>query len=242
MKENLLDENEMEIRESIMRNIPRRNFLKVAGLSTAALAAFAMASCKKENSAPSMGSKGLSFGTGDVAILNFAYTLEQIESNFYTQAMATPYMGMSAEEKMYLGDITKHEVLHREFFKNALGKAALPALTLDFSSIDFSSRASVLGHAMAFEDLGIQAYNGAGQYLVTPAYLVIAGQIVSVEGRHAAYLRDLVQYNTFASGPSNPSPILDANALEMSKKPQAVIAIAKAFIKTNLDASTLPNS
>ncbi len=239
MKENLLDENEMEIRESIMKTLPRRNFLKVAGLSTAALAVFAVTSCKKEsNTGPTMGGKGLSFGTGDVAILNFAYALEQLEAAFYTRVMLNPYSGMSPEESMYLGDITKHEVLHREFFKNALGTAALPTLTLDLTSIDFTSRASVIKAAAAFEDLGVQAYNGAGQYLVTPAYLVIAGQIVSVEGRHAAYLRDLNSYGSFAD-----STILDMNALEQSKKPQAVIAIAtQTFIKTKLDASTLPNS
>lgn len=236
MKENLFDENEMGIRESIMRTIPRRNFLKAAGLSTAALAAFAMASCKKDSN-PVSTSTGLSFGTGDVAILNFAYALEQLEAAFYTQAMLTPYTGISAEEKLYLTDITKHEVIHREFFKNALGSAALPSLAVDFSSIDFTSRASVLGHAMAFEDLGVEAYNGAGMYLVTPAYLVIAGQIVSVEGRHAAYLRDLNSYNSFAD-----STILDSNALDQSKKPQAVMAIAKTYIKTSLNISTLPNS
>ncbi len=238
MKENLLDENEMEIRESIMKTIPRRNFLKVAGLSTAALAVFAVTSCKKTNTGPSMGGKGLSFGTGDIAILNFAYALEQLEAAFYTKVMLNPYTGMSAEEKMYLGDITKHEVLHREFFKTVLAGSALPTLTLDLSSIDFTSKTSVIQAASAFEDLGVQAYNGAGQYLVTPAYLVIAGQIVSVEGRHAAYLRDLNKYGSFAD-----STILDMNALEMSKKPQAVIAIATTtFIKTKLDASTLPNS
>ncbi len=237
MKENLLDENEMETRDGIMKSIPRRNFLKAAGLSTAALAVFAVASCKKDSNPYMTPSKGLSFGTGDIAILNFAYSLEQLEAAFYTQASSAWYNGISDEEKIYLTDITRHEVLHREFLKNALGSAALPTLTLDLSSIDFTSRASVLGHAQAFEDLGVQAYNGAGQYFVSGAYLTLAGQIVSVEARHSTYLRDLNKYNSFAD-----DTILDMNALEQSKKPQAVIAIASSFIKTKLDASSLPNS
>ncbi|MEJ7672299.1 MAG: ferritin-like domain-containing protein [Chitinophagaceae bacterium] len=39
-------------------------------------------------------------------------------------------------------------------------------LEVDFSSINFASRASVLGTAMAFEDLGVSAYNGAGQLII----------------------------------------------------------------------------
>lgn len=52
---------------------------------------------------------------------------------------------------------------HREFFKNALAKAAIPGLEVNFSGINFASRDSVLGTAKAFEDLGVSAYNGAGK-------------------------------------------------------------------------------
>ena len=36
---------------------------------------------------------------------------------------------------------------------------------MDFTSINFADRASVLGAAKTFEDLGVSAYNGAGKLL-----------------------------------------------------------------------------
>ena len=55
-----------------------------------------------------------------------------------------------------------HEVAHRDFFKAALGASAIYTLSFDFSSINFSDRAMVLGTAKALEDTGVSAYNGAG--------------------------------------------------------------------------------
>ena len=51
--------------------------------------------------------------------------------------------------------------------------------------MDFNSRDSVLKTARTFEDLGVAAYNGAGQLLERGEYLLLAGKIVSVEARHA---------------------------------------------------------
>ncbi|MEP6727292.1 MAG: ferritin-like domain-containing protein [Bacteroidota bacterium] len=58
-------------------------------------------------------------------------------------------------------DIRDHEIAHGEFFKKAIGTAAIPALEVNFTTINFTSRASVLGTAMAFEDLGVFANEGA---------------------------------------------------------------------------------
>jgi len=237
MKENHLEEKEMGITGSLMKELPRRSFLKAAGLSTAGLALLVEA-CKKDyGTNPYQPNNGLSFGTGDIAILNFAYALEQLEAAFYTKVSSGWYSGISPEEKTYLSDVTLHEVAHREFFKIALGSKGLPALQVDFSTIDFTSRTSVLAAAQSFEDLGVQAYNGAGIYIQSVDYLTIAGKIVSVEARHASYFRNLNSPNSFA-GPG----ILDMNGLEQSKKPRAVLAIAGKYIVTKLDASTLPNS
>lgn len=126
---------------------------------------------------------------------------------------------------------------HREFFKNALGSKAIPALEVDFSTINFGSRDSVLGTAKAFEDLGVSAYNGAGKLITDPTYLVLAGKIVSVEARHAAYIRDLISPGSFAD-----STVIDANGLDKSRTPMEVLAIAGTYIKTKIDASNLPTS
>jgi hypothetical protein len=61
--------------------------------------------------------------------------------------------------------IRDHEIAHRDLFKAALNKNAIPALEVDFTKIDFNSRDSVLKTAMTFEDLGVAAYNGPEQLL-----------------------------------------------------------------------------
>src|SRR4029079_11612265 len=83
----------------------------------------------------------------DLGILNFAYALEQLEAAFYTRVVADLYRGVSAEEEAILRDIKQHEVTHREFFRVALDGAKIPALAVNFSSINFNSRDSVLGTA-----------------------------------------------------------------------------------------------
>jgi hypothetical protein len=117
-----------------------------------------------------------------------------------------------------------------------LGANAIVALEVDFSSINFASRDSVLGTAKAFEDLGVSAYNGAGKLITNPDYLVLAGKIVSVEARHAAYIRDQIINGTFAD-----NTILDANGLDKSRTPPEVLAIAGVYIKTKINASNLPS-
>lgn len=207
--------------------VSRRKFLGYAG-AAAGLAAFA-AACKKNKD-----DAGVNLGSGDIGILNYAYALEQLEAAFYIQAVATPYTGITAEEKMYLTDIRDHEIAHREFFKNALGTMAIGALEVNFTTINFSTRASVLGTAQAFEDLGVSAYDGAGYLLKDANYLLLAGKIVSVEARHAATIRELVNANSFL-GDS-----VDANSVNVSRTPSEVLAIAGTFIKTKINASNLP--
>lgn len=177
------------LREESPISTNRRQFLQKAGLTTTAGVAFLMAGCSKEEVIAS----GVNLGTGDVGILNYAYALEQLEAAFYTQVIATPYTGISATELALLTDIRDHEIIHREFFKAALGAGAIQALEVNFTAIDFTSRMSVLGTAKVFEDTGVAAYNGAGKLIQDAKYLLLAGKIVSVEARHASAIRDLLQ-------------------------------------------------
>jgi len=206
--------------------VSRRKFLNYAGAS-AGLALMA-AACKKNDD------NGVDLGSGDIGILNYAYALEQLEAAFYMQVITTPYSGMTADEKTFLTDIRDHEIAHREFFKNAIGSMAIPGLEVDFSSINFSSRDSVLGTAKAFEDLGVSAYDGAGYLLKDPNYLLLAGKIVSVEARHAALIRELISPNTFLGDQ------VDAASVNISRTPAEVLAIAGTYIKTKINASNLP--
>ena len=210
-------------------NMARRSFLKYAGVGAASVGLLAVAACHKDHIIPS---SGIDIGSGDYGILNYAYALEQLEAAFYLQVVATPYTGITSSETALLTDIRDHEVCHREFFKAALGSKAIPALTTDFSKIDFSSRASVLGAAKAFEDTGVQAYDGAGYLIQSPDYLTIAGKIVSVEARHAALIRNLLVAGDFAG-----SDMIDANGLNSSLTIAQVLPIANTYLKTKVSAS-----
>lgn len=214
--------------------ISRRSFFTWAGIGI--VSATVLASCSKDKS-PGVSNGVIDLGGGDIGILNYAYALEQLEAAFYTQVMATPYNSISVSESQMLNDIRMHEVAHREFFKNALGSKAIPGLTPDFSSVDFTSRDSVLATAKAFEDLGVSAYNGAGQLIADGNYLTLAGKIVSVEARHAAYIRDLISNGSFAD-----SSVIGNDGLEKSKSPSEVLGIAGTFIKDKISASNLPTS
>lgn len=219
---------------SAISSFSRRKFFSFAGASLGVVAV--AASCKKDkddNQSP----EGVDLGSGDTGILNYAYALEQLEAAFYIQVIATPFSGITPDETMYLTDIRDHEIAHREFFKNALGAKAIAGLEVDFSSINFSSRDSVLNTAKAFEDLGVSAYNGAGKLITDLDYLLLAGKIVSVEARHAAVIRDLLVEGSFAD-----STVINADGLDMRRDPSAVLAIASAYVKTKINASNLPTS
>ncbi len=190
------------VKSSVLQDaqVSRRKFFNYAGLSAAVMVAGT--ACQKDyrggipaapfaqNDPNNKPKNTVNLGSGDIGILNFAYALEQLEAAFYIQVTSSFYSGASAKEKEYLEDIRDHEIAHREFFKNVLGDKAIGTLLVDFSSVNFSSRDSVLGTARTFEDLGVSAYNGAGQLLTSPVNLLLAGKIVSVEARHAATIRD----------------------------------------------------
>lgn len=214
------------------QSFSRRKFFGIMGAG--AVIAATAASCRKDHHG---NDSGVNLGSGDIGILNYAYALEQLEAAFYIKVIATPYTKMSMMELSYLTDVRDHEIAHREFFKAALGSSAIRQLEVDFSAVDFRNRTSVLGTAKAFEDLGVSAYNGAGKLISNPAYLTLAGKIVSVEARHAALIRDLINPGSFAD-----MTAVDANGLDGARMPTEVLSIASPFLKTKLNASNLPTS
>ncbi len=134
------------------RHFNRRNFLGLTGGLFAA--GLLLDSCKKDDDDPD---NGVNLGSGDVGILNYAYALEQLEAAFYTKVAQSPYAGITATESALLTDIRDHEVAHREFFKAALAGNAIGALEVDFSSINFGSRDSVLATAKTWAYLHTMA-------------------------------------------------------------------------------------
>ena len=214
--------------------LSRRKFLGFAG--TAAALAIGLAACDK-NDSPGMDNGQIDLGGGDIGILNYAYALEQLEAAFYTRVLMNPYSGGTSAELALMADIRDHEIAHREFFKNALGSSAIQTLEFDFNAINFANRTEVLNAARTFEDLGVQAYNGAGKLITSPDYLTLAGKIVSVEARHAAWIRDVISNGSFAD-----NTVIDANGLDMSMEPATVLMAANGFLITKVSGNNSPTS
>jgi rubrerythrin len=123
-------------------------------------------------------------GGGDIDILNFALTLEYLETDFYTHKAKT--VGLSGEAKSLAAVIAGHEQQHVDALVNAIkaaGGAPVKKPTFVFPVTD---QASFLKLAYVLENTGVGAYNGAGPALSNPQYLAAAGSIVQVEARHAA--------------------------------------------------------
>ena len=167
----------------------------------------------------------------DIGIFRFAHTLEQLEAAFYTAVVGAANFStlFNAEEREVLTDLRNHEVIHREFFRTALGAQAVPDISpyLNTTTITalLATRASILGAARLFEDLGVAAYNGAGKYLQDARNLLVAGKIVSVEARHAAIIRDLLpptgqDANRAFAG----DDVVDTRGLDVKLEPAAVLA------------------
>jgi hypothetical protein len=244
-------QQESQVDQPLYTPIKRRSFFMYAG-ATAGATALVLAGCSKEDSSPGT----VNVGSDDAGVLNYAYALEQLEAAFYTSLRTgTYYTGLAATsaERLILDDLYYHEVIHRDFFKTAItaaGATPIKALMPNFGAINFNDRTSVLSTAKAFEDLGVAAYNGAGQYIKSATYLYIAGKIVSVEARHAAIIRDLVTEGSFvgndvitltsankATGDTNYAP--SGSSLERSMTPTEVVAIANTFLAdgSKLDVS-----
>lgn len=210
----------------------RRNFLKLGGIGLA-MAGLTLIGCDDDNDFGMTGN-GLVFdlGPGDVGVLNYAYALEQLEADFYTKVVNNFYSGISSAERDLFTDLYHHEVIHRDFFKAAITGATtniLPTLEFQYPNVNFNDRNSVLATAKALEDTGVAAYNGAGKYITNPAYLVIAGKIVSVEARHASAIRNIINPgSTDFSG----DDVIDANGLDLAKEPKDIVMAAGGFIKT----------
>ena len=215
----------------------RRQFLKWGLAAAASAAAFGVDVKGLRLPQAFAQSAAVDLGSGDLGVLNYAYALEQLEAAFYTQVIAKPYAGMNRYEHSMLQDIKNHEVSHRTFFRNALGRHRIPDLTPNFSAVDFGDRLSVLKTASTFEDLGVSAYNGGGAAITNPKYLAAAGSIVSVEARHAAALRDML----YGLGPTFAGDdVVNDRGLDVARPPSRVLPLAAPFIATQISASQLP--
>ena len=127
----------------------------------------------------------------DAEILNFVLTLERLQGAFYAQALSQAKL--TGELKEFAEVVGGHEREHTAFVEKALGNAAKPAPRFDFKDATRDARAFTEA-AVKLEDLGVAAYNAQAPNL-TNGTLRAAATIVSVEARHAAWIRDLAGQN-----------------------------------------------
>ncbi|CAN5670902.1 hypothetical protein BH10BAC5_BH10BAC5_14660 [soil metagenome] len=222
-------------------SISRKSFLKLAGISTAALGiGMSMNGCKKDSNILTPPTGSIDLGTGDTAVLNYAYLLEQLESAFYLTVIASVYPGATSDEVAVLTDISLHEQGHRDYLKSVIPSANRIAddLTFNFSSIDFTNRTSVLNAARTFEDTGIKAYNGIGYFIATSDYLAHIGKIVSVEARHSAVIRELISPgSTSFAGDDIVDP---ASGAENSTPPSQIMPALASYFTITFTYTALP--
>ena len=124
----------------------------------------------------------------DVAILNYALTLEFLEAAFYRQAVANKAFGTDAVLAKFARTVARHEAKHVTFLKGALGSAAIRSPRFDFKDT-VTDKAKFAATAQVLEDTGVKAYLGQVANVFQPGVLTAAGTIATVEARHAAWIR-----------------------------------------------------
>jgi rubrerythrin len=166
-----------------VRGMSRGSFLVRSALATgAALGGPAVA--------PFVGRAFAQGARGDIDILNFALTLEQLEATFYERALGKG-RNLGSEVETLAEELHDNERAHVEALISTirdLGGTPGRAPMVGFGDV-FTSRRAFLEVAQSVEDLGVSAYNGAAPMISDAKVLAAAGGIVQVEARHAALIR-----------------------------------------------------
>jgi rubrerythrin len=204
-------------------DVDRKRFLKMAGSAGAAsFGAFVLAACGSSSSsssssattaaAPATTSTAASSSMGDVGILNYALTLEYLETAFYSKVVASGFF------KGKVGDLIKtfgaQEASHVAALKAAVTKLGGTPAEEPKSKFPITSATQVAELAYTVENLGASAYLGQAAKIQSPEVLASALAIHSVEARHAATLGTLVKKSVTPQGafavPADMSTVLAA--------------------------------
>ncbi|GGK87754.1 ferritin-like domain-containing protein [Deinococcus radiotolerans] len=201
----------------------RRSFLKFAGAGAGAVTLGALDLSALAATSPSTKSRAQ-----DIAILNYALTLEYLEAEFYTTfdsgALASKLTNTRVKE--YARELAAHEQAHVEALKatiTALGDKPVAKPTFDFSTLigDGSSQndQTFLALAATLEPVGVRAYLGQADRVQNADVLTAAASILAVEANHASGIQELrtqLGFNTKPTRQTSIAPQSDAKPTSTS--------------------------
>jgi hypothetical protein len=201
-------------------DLGRKRFLTMAGkrmgagAAATSLAAFIAACGSSSSSSSSAGAAGTSgattsaaagtattsstgSGNPDLAIVNYALTLEYLETQFYAKVVKSGlFHGKTLSILKTFGD---EEAQHVVALKKAAGSLGTPA-SEPTGKFPIHSAAQVTKLAATVENLGASAYLGQAAAIKSPEILAAALSIHSIEARHAATLNLLLKMSPTPDG------------------------------------------
>ena len=161
----------------------------------------------------------------DIAVLNYALTLERLEADFYVQGLQRFGAGDFAAfgfANLYdrLRDIRDHEVAHVATLESVVQSLGGAPVTGGEFAFPYNDPRSFLRVAQVLENTGVSAYDGAVALLRLPQLQTAGATIATVEARHAAYLN-------LVNGDS-PFPA----AFDTPRSPGDIVAAIQPFVRT----------
>ncbi len=179
----------------------RAQFLKVAGAGAAGALAIFVAACGGDSggssgepsggggSKPEPGSKG---SQGDIDIVNYALTLEFLESDFYQQVLDSGEVtGPPAEVAKFIAANEQEHVAALMATVEDLGGTPVEAPQTNFEDVLAGGQKVILETAATVENLGAAAYLGQAGNIESMDILAAALSIHTNEARHAAALNQV---------------------------------------------------
>ena len=148
---------------------------------------------------------------GDAEILNFALTLEYLESDFYN--VKGRQVGLSGKAREYARTFGEEEAEHVTALTAAIKTLGAKPVAKPTFSFPVTDERSFLKLASVLENTGVGAYNGAAPSLQSKQVLAAAGGIVQIEARHAAAIDLLLGESPTPSGGFD-TPLSKAVVLE----------------------------